>query len=123
MRGCPSAALIAGLPAGLDRTLLRLLSYHVGRANAASRADLLTQLQRFALDEPALRARVQQLRRQGFLIGSARGERGGYYLVATPAEFRELLQREYLGPIQELSEVVARLRQSAARLFPAGDSE
>lgn len=57
-------ALIDNLPAGLDRAILRTLSFHQGRECAISRSDLVSELWAigFKVGERAARAQISQLR-------------------------------------------------------------
>ena len=107
------------LPAGLDRALLRTLSFHVGRERAILRSDLLQaiSLLGFNVSERAMRAQISQLRKAGHLICSAPGENGGYYLPATPEEFDEFVQQEYRAKIVDMQETLSAMQKSAERTW------
>jgi DNA-binding transcriptional regulator PaaX len=108
-------ATIDSLPAGLDRALLRILSYHSGRQNAIGRGELVANLRRhgFAVSERAMRAQISQLRKSGYLIGSAAGADGGYYLIQTAQEFDEFASMEYRAKIRDMSETLRAMQKAA----------
>jgi hypothetical protein len=114
---------IANMPVGLDRSLLRVLSYHVGRENAIGRFDLLAKVKHMGIvntTERQLRLAIHELRRAGHLICSAPGSKGGYYMAATLKEFDEFDQTEIRARITDLSETGAAMRRSAAAQFGQG---
>jgi len=72
----PVAPTIIHLPRGLDRAVLRILSYHVGREHAISHFELFNALSIYQIDARQLHAQIRQLRRSGYLVGSASGQQG-----------------------------------------------
>lgn len=111
-------ALIDELPAGLERCLLRALTFHVGRENAIGRSDLLQTVRRGGfsrLSDRQLRAQINQLRKAGTMICSAAGEEGGYYLSSNWDELNEYLQREVHSRAMDLLEQEQSLRQAAEK--------
>ena len=86
--------LIANMPAGIERAMLRCLSFHIGKDNAISKPDLLRALKQsgFAVHERQARLTIEELRNNGHLIGASSGE-GGYYIIADMGEW-EAYQRE-----------------------------
>jgi DNA-binding transcriptional regulator PaaX len=108
--------LIRNLPAGLDRAVLRVLSFHVGRGQAISRQDLLADLHQlgFRVHERAARAQISQLRKAGHLICSAGGVNGGYWLGDDRAEVEEFINTEITPRIADLAETRSAL-QAAVR--------
>lgn len=115
--------LISTLPFGLERAVLRVLSFHIGRSNPILRADLLASVSAFNINERQLREQIRQLRRKGHLIGSAPGEVGGYYLISSSDEFQAFLQNEFLALISDMSETVTIMRKSADSLFGSGSMQ
>lgn len=109
--------LIASLPAGLDRAVLRVLSYHVGRKSAIGRSRLVGELLLlgFRVNERAARAQISQLRKAGNLICSAPGESGGYYLPADRAEYEEFKRQEYEAKIIDMHETLRAMDKAAER--------
>lgn len=107
--------LIDNLPAGLDRAILRILSFRKGRDNAIGRADLVKELAKLGIktNERAMRAQISQLRKSGHLICSAPGVEGGYYLPATPDEFDDFVQQEYRAKIVDMQETLSAMQRSA----------
>lgn len=115
----PVEVQIAALPAGLDRAVLRILSYHVGRANAIGRQALLMRLgdHGFKVKERAARLCISQLRKAGSLICSAPGEDGGYYLPQDAAEFDDFVRLEYEAKIIDMRETLSAMQRSAERTW------
>lgn len=113
---------IKNMPVGLDRAILRVLSYHRGREQAIGRSDLVRQVAQLgcAATERQVREEIKQLRRDGYLICSAAGEDGGYYMAETLAEFEEFAQVEFIGKIADMSETLSRMRESANKNFGSG---
>jgi DNA-binding transcriptional regulator PaaX len=101
----------------LDYAILQVLLRHHGRAHAVSRNSLLSQVGRFNVKERILRDRIKQLRRAGFLIGSAPGEDGGYYLITDAQEFEDFMREEFMAKIGDMSETVKAMRYAAAEQF------
>ena len=100
-------------------SLLRILAFHVGRANAVPRAELLCSMPGVRLNDRSLRLLIRDLRRQGHLIGSAPGEDGGYYLISDPVDFQNFMQQEYMALIADMSETAAAMRRAAEKKFGA----
>jgi predicted DNA-binding transcriptional regulator YafY len=113
---------IKEMPVGLDRALLRILSFHPGREKAVGGSDLrsLAAVSGFRVQERTLREALKQLRRQGHLICSAPGENGGYYLAANMAEFQEFARMEFEGKIADMSETLNVMRKAAVQQFGEG---
>lgn len=116
------AAEIEAMPVDLDRTIMRVLSFHNGRSRAIGRMELVRQLGLMGCraTERQMREQIRQLRREGYLICSAAGEDGGYYLAETLQEYREFAQIEFEGKISDMSETLQAMNQAARKLF--GDS-
>lgn len=112
-------ATIEALPPGLDRALLRILSFHKGRSCAINRFDLVGQLKQhgFEVNERAMRAQINVLRKDGHLIGAAAGEGGGYYLIISREEFEEFIQSEFKAKINDMAETVRALERQADAVF------
>lgn len=82
------------LPPGLERALLRILSFRVGKSQAIKKRELLNELRLhgYRIHERLVRDLMSDLRDRGEMICSASGAGGGYYL---PGDWDEL--EEYFG--------------------------
>jgi hypothetical protein len=106
----------------LDFAIMKVLVQHHGRVQAISRYKLLSQLGTHRVRERILRDRIKQLRRAGFLIGSAPGEDGGYYLIVDSREFEAFMRKEFMAKIGDMSETAKAMRYAAAEQFgPANE--
>ena len=87
------------------------------RDTAIGRKDLVSELARlgFRVNERAARAQISQLRKAGYLICSAPGETGGYYLPAGPDEFETFVQQEYRAKIVDMQETLSAMQKSAEK--------
>lgn len=117
-------AQIKNMPVGLDRAILRVLSYHRGREQAIGRSELVRQVAQLgcAATERQVREEIKQLRRgkngqEPCLICSAAGEDGGYYLANSRQEYEEFAQIEFVGKIADMSETLHAMEQAARRMF------
>ncbi len=113
------ARIADSLPAGLERALLRVLSFHVGRQNVIGRPGLLAQLNRsgFDVDDRQLRLQINLLRKRGILICSAGGRNGGYWIAANHDEINRFLNHEVRARIADLSEQDKAMSTSAREAF------
>jgi hypothetical protein len=109
--------MIKDMPAGLDRAILRVLSFHQGRKQAISRGRLVDDLARlgFEVNERVMRASINALRKAGHLICSTGGEGGGYYLPADWNELEEFIDRELHPRAMDLLEQEQALKASAEK--------
>jgi hypothetical protein len=105
--------------AQVERTLLRVLSFHVGRQNVIGRPGLLAQLNRsgFDIDDRQLRLQINLLRKRGILICSAGGRNGGYWIAANHDEIDKFLNHEVRARIADLSEQDRAMSTSAREAF------
>jgi hypothetical protein len=119
MSKTPYDRLIAQMPAGLDRAVLRLMLFHAGHERAIGRVELVMSVRMMGFDvhERLVRHCIRGLRREGHLICSAPGEDGGYYMAETLAEFEEFAQHEFLAKIGDMSETLAAMRAAAKETF------
>jgi hypothetical protein len=111
--------MLAEMPAGLERAMLRVLSFHTGKAHAIGRNAIVRDLQRVGLYASERQARqcIHDLRRGGHLICSAPGENGGYYLAADLAEFREFCDRELHPKAMDMLETESAMKAAARQQF------
>ena len=103
---------ITQMPAGLDRAILRILSFHEGAENAISRVMLKGDCGRngFHINERTMRAAINHLRKQGHPICSTGGEGGGYYMATSRAELDDYIMREPQARINDFSEQIKAMR-------------
>ena len=103
----------------VERALLRVLTFHVGRQNVIGRPGLLAQLNRsgFDIDDRQLRLQINLLRKRGILICSAGGRNGGYWIAANHDEIDKFLNHEVRARIADLSEQDRAMSTSAREAF------
>ena len=103
----------------LCSAVMKVLLRCQGRGKATGRADLVRAVR--ALGQPAheraVREAIKSLRRQGYLICSAPGEDGGYYMASNQAEFDEFARSEFEAKITDMSETLGAMRKSARAQF------
>ena len=97
-RGVNVKQMAAGLQ-GLEKDVLLVLQYSIGRDNAMPRRDLIAYLRRNPIysdvDERAVRLAIHELRQSGTaLICSTGGIGGGYWLARDWDEVEEFIARE-----------------------------
>jgi len=111
--------MIADMPAGLERAMLRALGFHLGRTNAIGRGELVYALCVMGCDVSERQARrcIHDLRRAGNLICSAPGENGGYYLAVSLEEFREFCDRELHPKALDMLETESAMKAAAKQQF------
>jgi hypothetical protein len=112
--------LIAEMPAGLDRSVLRVLSWHVGIDQAISKLQLMADLAAmgFVVEDRQLRRQIQMLRKDGHLICASSGT-GGYYLANNLAEYADFAESEYRSKIVDMATTLAAMDRSAQAKFGA----
>jgi hypothetical protein len=117
--------LISAMPFGLDRALLRILSFHNGRDNAIGRGEMVDTLKASGFDVHERQARqvIHDLRRDGHLICSAPGNDGGYYMASSNHEVSEFIDREIHPKAMDLLETEKSIRESAKKKFGEGYQE
>src|SRR5512139_3062396 len=108
---------VGSLPMGLERAVLRVLGFHQGRDQAIGRRDLLAAVAQhgFVVHERALRAQINELRKEGHPICSTGGEDGGYWMAANWDELNEFADRELHSRAMDLLEVERALREAGER--------
>lgn len=107
--------MVEEMPAGLDRAILRVLSFHVGRDLAISRSQLVIDVAQhgFFVHERQARAAINLLRKSGHAICSTGGEDGGYWLASDWAELMEYIEREIHSRAMDLLEQEGALKRMA----------
>lgn len=106
---------IRDLPPGLDRAILRVMSFHVGRDKTIARSDLVTELAMVGFgfkDDRPVRLAINQLRHEGHLICSTGGKSGGYFLASSWSELDDYLQAEVHSRAMDLLEQESAMRKA-----------
>lgn len=114
-------SLLASMPVGAERAVLRVLSFRIGLANAIQKADLIAECAKAGAvfkDERQVRKVIVDLHKRGIPVCSSSGE-SGYYLAATLDEYREFVGREYLKKISDMRETVTAMNDSIRAMFPS----
>jgi repressor of nif and glnA expression len=111
--------MIIDMPAGLEREILRVLSFHVGKKHALGRDQLVEEVRARGYDahERQVRQCIHDLRRKGILICSMPGEEGGYYMAASLEEVLEFLERELHPKATDMLETESTMKASARQQF------
>ncbi len=113
--------LLATMPAGAERTVLRVLSFHVGLANAIQKPDLIDACKQSGThfsNERQIRLSIVNLRKAHVPVCASSGD-SGYYLPASLEEYTEFYTREYLKKISDMRETVKAMNQAIPDLFPS----
>lgn len=107
-------------PHELPGHLVEVLGKYVGRKSAISRAQLVARLitRGFEdLHEREMRECIKHLRRNGYLICSAPGTNGGYYMPETREEFEEFDHVEFGAKIADMNETRQAMLKTAETHF------
>jgi len=104
-------AFLKALEPGVERALLRVLSWHVGKESAITKPNILIGIKQhgFTVHERAFRALVNDLRKRGHLICSGSD---GYWLAGSREEMEEFLEREVHSRAMDLLEQEKVLRSA-----------
>ena len=111
----PRAAYNVALPPDLDLAIMTILSFHTSSRNPIPRTRLCSALTEFRISDRHVRDRIKSLRRSGHLIGSLSSDNGGYYIITSPTELQEFLNREYLAKINDMRQTVDAMTKSASQ--------
>ena len=81
--------LVKTMPPGLDRAIVQVLKFHIGKDNAIKKVALLKGLANLGYKphERQVRDVIADMRLKGWMIGSLSAE--GYYFCSTRAEYDE----------------------------------
>lgn len=107
-------------PPELPGHLVEILAKYVGRKSAISRGQLVARLitRGFKdLHERQMRECIKYLRRNGYLICSAPGTNGGYYMPETKEEFDEFDHIEFGAKISDMNETRQAMLKTADSYF------
>ena len=107
-------------PPELPRHLIEILASYVGKKSAIGRSGIMARLfQRgfHDLHERQMRECIKHLRRNGHLICSVPGVKGGYYLPGTKEEFDEFDHIEFGAKIADMNETRQAMLKTADQYF------
>jgi hypothetical protein len=115
--------MIDNLPAGLERAIRRILEFHIGRENAISRSQLITDLASMGFnyidkDDRPIRACINQIRKSGMpgsWICSTGGVGGGYWMAETQAELEEFIEHEEDSRLGDFAKQMKAMRMAAEK--------
>jgi hypothetical protein len=110
----PRAAYNVDLPPDLNHAIMTILTFHTSSRNPISPVHLCAALKGFKVSDNQDQDRIKHLRRSGHLIGSTSGDDAGYYLITTPKDLEEYLNREYLAKMKDMLAIVEELIKSAS---------
>ncbi len=112
--------MISEMPAGLEREILRILDFHVGRENAISRPQLVIDLALmgfdYTKDDRPVRACINKVRKSGkpgCWICSTGGVHGGYWRAKSHMEIEEFIQREQESRLKDFAKQARAMRAAA----------
>jgi hypothetical protein len=111
--------LISEMPAGAERAVLRVLSFHIGLGQAIQKDTLISESAKHGAhfsNERQVRLTIVDLRKQGIPICASSGE-SGYYLAGTLEEYKEFRGREYVKKIVDMRETVSAMDNHVKRMF------
>lgn len=115
--------MIDHLPAGLERAIRRELEFHVGRENAVSRSQLISDLASMGFDyidkdDRPIRACINQIRKSGTpgsWICSTGGLGGGYWLAKNLEEMEEFIEHEEESRLGDFAKQMRAMRYAAEK--------
>jgi hypothetical protein len=114
-------SLIASTPAGAERAVLRVLSFHIGPDAAIQKPDAMSECAKIGAhfsDERQFRLTVVKLRKRGIPVCASSGD-SGYFLPSSMAEYQEFRGREYIKKIVDMRETVTAMDTSVKQMFAA----
>ena len=116
--GVDVAEMIAALEPGLKRTVLRVLSYHIGRGQALGRKALVAEVRRMVpCHDRQVRLVINELRKDEVLICSTGGIDGGYWLAQDDDEYQAYRASEVVARIVDMNEQLRAMDAAALRQF------
>lgn len=109
--------MMESLPEGLDKQILKILSFRVGREKAISRAEMVRLLARhgYKVDEREMRAAINLLRKNEVLICSTGGKNGGYWIGESYEDVIDFCEKEITPRINDLAKTRSSLLDAARK--------
>lgn len=113
--------MISDLEPGVERAVLQIISFHVGRDKAIAREDFLSKIGQlgFSLGEREMRVTINQLRKSGFPICATGGKGGGYWLAGDWAELKTFCDIELHSRAIDMLETEKQLLEAGSRYWGA----
>lgn len=104
------------MPVGLERAVLRALSYHLGKEHAVNKEQLIADagMNGFVVGEREIRLAINELRHAGEPICSSSGS-SGYWIAEGWDELSEFLERELHSRAMDMLRQENVLRMEASR--------
>lgn len=121
--GFDMASALSGVSNDLEWGILRVMMFHVGRANILKRADLVAELHAsgFKQDDRTIRMAVSEMRRQkGIPIAGTGGINGGYWILKDQQEADDYLKVELHDRGTSLLEQESSIKKAFGRWYPNG---
>jgi len=114
--------VLADMPHGLDRALIRILAQHKGKQNAIKKGVILNILGKMGIKatDRQVRKKIADLRKDGYLICSYASGDGGYYMATNLLEVDEFLHAEFESRVADLSETQRIMKHTARQQFGEG---
>ncbi|HML40375.1 MAG TPA: hypothetical protein PKD23_06815 [Bellilinea sp.] len=111
--------MIETMPAGLERAVLRVLSFHTGCENRIGRQELVLALRAlgFSQQDRHIREAIKRLRRKGFLVCSLVEDGGGYYLAKDRSEYEAFKRSELRAKRDDIDETLKAMDAGAEERF------
>lgn len=121
--GADLKEMIESLPVGLERAIRRVLEFHIGRKNAISRSQLISDLASMGFnyidkDDRPIRICINQIRKSGTpksWICSTGGVGGGYWLAESYDELDEFIRREEESRLGDFAKQMKAMRAAAEK--------
>lgn len=106
-------------PVELRDHLIEILARYPGKEAAIGRQALTNRVYQrgFRVSERQVRECIKYLRRNGYLICSTAGIKGGYYMASTKAEFAEFDHDEFGAKIADMNETRQAMLKTAIKQF------
>lgn len=101
--------IVISMDKGMGQMVFSILLDHVGKKKSILGSKLVYKLKQFFPDDNStdlqrkMRLAIADLRKQGYLIASAPGKLGGYWLPANRKEFDEFIRHEFIKKIEDMA--------------------
>jgi len=112
--------VIDTMPPGLDRAILRVLEYRVGKEKAITNQMMRIEVRQLGFnvsDERQIRLAIARLRKEGHLIGS--GDKG-FWMISSLKEWHDVRDEKLLPLVTDVSETIRIMEAKAREVFGEG---
>lgn len=113
-------SLTQGEQDSIEKAVMRILSFHVGREKVISGNRMWEELKAQGLkvsETKIFRDEINKLRKEGWPIGSTGGKNGGYWLCKDRIELRTVIDRQIKPFAKDLHEQERAMIRSANLFF------